>query len=616
MINNQKGYVVSITTFFVLILMTSIAISMSSLIVYRQKISTNAVKSTQSYYAAESGIEDAVYRIRNKKQYSANYNLTVGQSTITVNISDTNANTKTITSQSNLNNIFRNVQAVLNTTTVNPQFYYGAQAGEGGVVMGENSKIQGSGGTVGNLYSNGPVTGDNGATITGGVTVATGISLDSQNTVCNTDQIVGKTNPQIDFAQSFIASQSKPLAKISLYLKKSGNPDNRTIKITGNSSITSNSYAPAPFVSPDKDNVLASATLDSNLVTTNYGWIDIVFSSPPNLIDTNIYWIVLDADQKTNKYWLWCKDNNSSGISQYKQDWSESGFWTQSQGDFNFKVYLGTGISILDNVVVYGTAKANSITNSKICGNGYYQSIDSSSSNFLNAPTNPTCSNPLTPGIGYSGQPDPPVSPLPISDANIAQWKTDAKAGGTISGDYNLTSNASLGPKEITGNLNITSSNKTLTVTGTIYVQGNIDINNGSTTKCDPSFGVNSCLILADGWIHLSNNSQFQGSGTSGSYIMLLSTLQCDGSSSTSPDEKNCGHHNGAIDLHNNATGAVFYASKGLAKLHNGVNVTELIAHKINLDNNAIVSYEQGLSNSQFSSGPGGSWKITSWVEK
>ena len=956
---NEKGFVVSIITFFILIIMLSVALSMSTLIFYRQKISTNAVKSTQSYYTAESGIEDAVHRIKNNKPYSSNYNLAVGQGSATINISG--VNTKTVTSKGDLNNIFRNLQATLSTASVNPQFFYGAQAGEGGVAMGQNSKIQGSGGTVGNLYSNGPITGSNGATITGDVIVATGVSLDAQHAVYNSDfsfgtnvgsiitlvdsagdagsynsialgsdgfarisyiaskslkfvrclnadcsaknittldtaggdgidevtslvlgsdglarisyyhdqnddlnfircldadcttrvtTVVDSTNnvgdasalklgldglprlaylydtsdnlrfarctnadctaknittvdssgivgePHIslaigddgfgrisyyddgsgdnlnfarcinddctmrvittvdsvgqvgqytsvamgndgfarisyydvsngdlkfarctnddcatrvittvdslgtvgqytsvamgndgfarisyydssngnlkfvrcanadctvtnistvdsngnvgrytslaldsnsfgrisyydvsnsdlkyircsngncppselpaDVAQSFKPTQSKTLAKVSLYLKKFSNPPDATIRITADASG-----------SPSQTS-LASATLNSSLVTTSYGWIDTVFSSPPNLTAGNTYWIILDYNQDGSKYWIWGMDINGGyidGSAKYSKDWTSQP-WQSITGDLDFKIYLGTGLSSIDNAVVYGTTKANTITNSKICGDGYYQSIDSSSATFLANPTNPTCPNPLTLGTGYPNQPDPPVSPMPISEANITQWKTDVRAGVTVSGDYNLTNNASFGPGQITGNLNMTSSNKTLTVTGTIYVNGNIDIDNGSTAKCDPSFWANSCLILADGWIHLSNNSQFQGSGTSGSYIMLLSTLQCDGSSATSPNSKPCGHHNGAIDLHNNASGAIFYAGKGLIKLHNGVNVTELTAYKMDIDNTAVVSYEQGLSSANFSSGPGGSWKLTSWQEK
>ncbi len=203
---------------------------------------------------------------------------------------------------------------------------------------------------------------------------------------------------------------------------------------------------------------------------------------------------------------------------------------------------------------------------------------------------------------------DLPVISLPISDSQINQWKSDAAAGGIINGDYDVTSNVSLGPKKITGDLDMDSNNKTLTVTGVIYVQGDIDIDNGSTIKCDASFGSSSCIILADGWIHLKNNGQFSGSGTSGSYLVLLSTLACTGSAGSG-----CGHHNGAIDLHNNATGAIFYAGNGLVYLHNNVTATDLVANKIHLENGAKIIYETGLQNVNF--GGGGSYDVKYWRE-
>ena len=91
---------------------------------------------------------------------------------------------------------------------------------------------------------------------------------------------------------------------------------------------------------------------------------------------------------------------------------------------------------------------------------------------------------------------------------------------------------------------------------------------------------------------------------------MILSTSICDGSSSV-----NCTNHNAAMDLHNNATGAIFYANDGLIFLHNGVEVSELTAKKIHLEPNAVVRYEQGLANANFYSGPGGSWEVVSWQE-
>lgn len=604
----QKGFSTILSVVIILSISLVLISGFSVLTLNSQKVIYNKIQSLKSYYVSESGVEDAVYRIAKNKQYSANYNLSVGSDSAVVSISGTN--TKTITSQSNLNNIFRNIQAILNITTVNSQFYYGAQVGEGGVVMKNNSRIEGAGGAAGNLYSNGSVIGNAGATITGNVTVATGIALDVESAVCNSDQIIGQTNPQIDFAQSFKPLQSKSLNKVSLYMKKVGSPADRTIRIAADS-------AGSPSTS-----ALASAILNASLVTTSYGWVDIVFSSPANLTAGATYWLILDVNQDSTKYWIWCKDINSGyvdGVGKYKQDWSSGGAWTSITGDLTFKTYLGTGVSSIDNVIVYGTARVNTIINSKICGDAYYQSIltiDTLSKNFLDSPSTPTCPTPLTPGTGFPDQPDPPVALMPISDANIAQWKADAQVGGIIIGDYNLTTSASLGPKQITGNLNMISNNKTLTVAGTIYVQGNVDVSNGSAIRCDPSYGATSCMVVVDGWMHFSNNGAFSGSGQAGSYVMLLTTLSgCLAGADGGSPLPFCTHHNSAIDLHNNATGAIFYAVNSAAYLHNGVNVTEIIAYKLNLDNNAVVTYEQGLQNATFSSGPGASFKINNWQE-
>src|SRR3989344_4362532 len=47
----------------------------------------NVVKSAQSYYAAEAGIEDAVLRLRNRMSYDSNYTLNIGEGSTEVDIS-------------------------------------------------------------------------------------------------------------------------------------------------------------------------------------------------------------------------------------------------------------------------------------------------------------------------------------------------------------------------------------------------------------------------------------------------------------------------------------------------------------------------------------------------
>ena len=155
---------------------------------------------------------------------------------------------------------------------------------------------------------------------------------------------------------------------------------------------------------------------------------------------------------------------------------------------------------------------------------------------------------------------------------------------------------------------------QTLIVTGTLYLTGNIDIDStsGATIKCDSSFGINSCIIIAEGWVHLQNNVIFKGSDSVGSYILLLTDIAgCNGGTQTAA----CTHHNAGMDLHNNATGAIFYVPNSMLYLHNGVNATELTAYKLFLDNTAIITYEQGLQNAKFSSGPSGGWDIINWEE-
>ncbi len=239
-------------------------------------------------------------------------------------------------------------------------------------------------------------------------------------------------------------------------------------------------------------------------------------------------------------------------------------------------------------------SRANIISGSILNSKCYYQTIDEDS----------VCMGTQFPGTPITPPPNLPYLDLPISSNLINQWKTEAAAGGTINGDYEITNNVSLGPTKITGDLEFDATNKTLTVTGIIYVQGNIEIKNGGSIKCAASYGSKSCVILSDGWIHSSNNGQFSGSGTPGRFLMLLSTASGGGD------------HGSAIDLHNNATGAIFYAGNGLIYLHNNVTVTNLVANQINLQNGAQVIYDTLLQNVSFDGGGGGGEKdIKYWKE-
>ena len=65
-----------------------------------------------------------------------------------------------------------------------------------------------------------------------------------------------------------------------------------------------------------------------------------------------------------------------------------------------------------------------------------------------------------------------------------------------------------------------------------------------------------------------------------------------------------------AVNIKNEGANAIFYALEGRAELENNANVTALVAKEILMKNTATLNYDLGLASTQFSGGPGGSWRI------
>jgi hypothetical protein len=60
---------------------------------------------------------------------------------------------------------------------------------------------------------------------------------------------------------------------------------------------------------------------------------------------------------------------------------------------------------------------------------------------------------------------------------------------------------------------------------------------------------------------------------------------------------------------------SVYYASKGKVKIKNKGDVKEVTGYMLEIMENADVSYQTGLANADFTSGPGGGWSISGWNE-
>ncbi len=596
--NKEKGAALIIVIFFFIVISLSIIQSATIGAVTELRTYRTLATSKFAYVAAEAGVEDIFYREINSKLVPASETISLNGASATVNIVNISATQVDIYSTGNANNEIRKVYLSISKNK-SVSFPYGAQVGEGGVTMSNNVTIDGIGLSKGDIYSDGQIVGAAGVTITGNAISSSGLRGDqiASSTVCQSDEVVGKSNPNIDYAQSFqmsATSSSAQLSKVSLYLKRNGNPTGASVDITAD-------VSGRPATS-----ALVTEPLAYSSVNTTYGWVDVDFTSPTTLNPGTTYWIVLHSSQNVSKYWYWCRSNSdtyATGTPLYKQDYTTAGAWTSVIGDLTFKTTFGGGVSMISSVTVKGNAKADTITGSTITKDAYYQSISGSTVG----------------GTSYPGSPTPPYVPLPLSSTTIAQWESDALSGGVINGNCGIAGNAacnifplSIGPKKINGNLSVDG---TLTVTGTLYVTGNISFANSQTIKCAFAYLGNSCIVIADGNVAVANNAVVLGSGTAGSFLMILSTLKgCYGSAG--PGQ--CLASNSAMDLNNNLTGGLFYTTDSQIQIYNNVTVTAVIGYQLSLQNNATIKYDPALLNISFIPSTGsvtGAWNANRWNE-
>lgn len=256
----------------------------------------------------------------------------------------------------------------------------------------------------------------------------------------------------------------------------------------------------------------------------------------------------------------------------------------------------------LSNVTIGKHAHANTISGSTITENAYYQTSITSST---------------VGGTQYSGVLAPvslPVLPMPITDAQIDGWQTAAAAGGIISSPcpYKPANGTFLGPIKITCDVEIDGT-KIITITGPIWITGNLDIKNSAHMNLAASYAGNSEIIvvndpanrLTSSKITVQNSAQINGSGTTGSYVLVISQN----------NSAESGGGETAIDIKNTSNAPVYYAPHGKIEIQNNTTLKEVTAYSLSIKNSAQVTYESGLANIYFSSGPSGGWDIDTWRE-
>ncbi len=270
-------------------------------------------------------------------------------------------------------------------------------------------------------------------------------------------------------------------------------------------------------------------------------------------------------------------------------------------GNYIYGDVVSSGSSgLISGIHATGTAFAHTLQNSTVDKDAYYM-----------VKTNTTVT-----GTSYPNSADQPSAPLPISDEQISTWEDDALAGGIATcsnGEYKITADATLGPKKIPCDLLIKGSGITVTIAGPIWVTGNITTQTSPILKISSILGNQNVPIIADNRsnrltssiINLGQGTDFQNSGTVGSFVFMIS-------------QNNSAENGGsteAISVGQSSNALVGYAGHGLIALSQSVSLKEVTAYKITLQNSANVIYDRGLASSLFSAGPTGGYNQIEWSE-
>ncbi len=315
---------------------------------------------------------------------------------------------------------------------------------------------------------------------------------------------------------------------------------------------------------------------------------------------------------------------------------------------FNYGLQAGTGGIMLANsssIVgnVYSNGTVTGAGSARVSGDivsagsaGVVQtiratgSVYSNSINRINAGLNAyyniqigtNAQNPVA-GTRYTPVTNQPIADLPISTTTIQGWKDDVTTYGTVitaanplcsTGTYTINTNIAIGFLKVECNLDIrkNGAGTTVTLNGPIWVSGNLSFTQGPIIRVNPSLGRKSVQFIVDNpsnrltssRIELRNSTQFNGSGDSRSFVMLLSMNE---SAALGGTQK-------AIDVSQSANGKVLvYTPRGLVDIGNGIALKEVTGYKVNVAQNASVIYESGLASLLFTAGPGGGYSLEDW---
>jgi hypothetical protein len=586
-ITKKSGQVIILNTLFFLAISFLIVLGIAGPVLNTYSISKSYLKSKQAFLLANSAAEEILYRLKTSKQLETSETLYLAGGSATINVG-TVQDDKIISIDADVDNYQRNLNVQM-TKGVGVSFNYGLQSGKGGFNMSGGATING------NVYSNGNIIGTGGPIITGSATAATAsnptASVVNSGPETPTHSInFGANNTPQDLAQSFSVNTNEPISSMKFYMKRSSAAwmNDITVRIT-----TDNNNKPSKTT-------VATGSILHGQITTSFNYITVPFTSQPSLVTGNRYWIVFDTGTTWGSNYTLAANNNVYSYGKIMTgNWASNngGSWSNSNPnttDIYFEVFTGGQTGKIQGVNIGsagGDAWAHEVSNSTIAGSLYCQAGSGNGSKVCD-----------------TSRPDPVEKPYPVSDGNIAEWKSVAEAGGIHDGNlsYGGSDVESIGPIKINGNLSV-GSGATLNLNGIVWVTGNISISGGARIKLGPSYGNTSGILVTDGRISMTGGGTMQGSGQAGSYILAVTTSEC-------PDSGNCSNKP-AIEVTGGTGSVILNAQKGTIGFSGGANAKQATAHKITMSGGTRVNYETGIAEVNFSSGPSGSWNLISWDE-
>ncbi len=303
---------------------------------------------------------------------------------------------------------------------------------------------------------------------------------------------------------------------------------------------------------------------------------------------------------------------------------------------FSNGTITGAGSSLIDGDVISagptgriigveasGTGRARTIEDSEIGADAYAYTLDGgivTGDAYINSRIGGAVVN----GSIFPHEPEEDPTTMPITDAEIDELKQNVVDTGTViastdplcsSGTYVMNADATIGNVKVECNLEFRGNNTDITLTGTLWVTGNVIFKSGPNMAIDAAVGQRTVPIIADNpsdrttssQMTIENGTSFAGSGDPKSYVLLISQNNAAENGNLTPV---------AISVGQSAIGDLLvYAAHGKITMANSVSLKEVTGYLITLGNSTVITYESGLVNLLFTSGPGGGYTLNGWQE-